>query len=171
MSRLFQIEQDIEQALDAMAEAELEGTLDDEESIKVAQQWLDELAEEEQETIDAVGRALRKKKALYEHLQAEARRLQSKAQSLKNSHDRYRTYIAQVLQTSGRQKIKGMETTLYQISNESVHIDEGVDLYTLPTDCINIKVEPRKTEIKKFIKEGKGFAGISLVKSISLGMR
>jgi hypothetical protein len=145
MTQLAAIEEEISNVL-AVAEE-----LTDDQQL-VALEYLEELGVQEMEKIDAVGYAVRKRKAEIEFLKEEEKRIRDRRQSMEHRLDEFREYLSQILKREGITKIKGLKSTAYLRKTSSVEI---TDLGLLPSDFVETRIDfvPRKSLIRDALKE------------------
>ena len=80
-------------------------------------------------------------------------------------------YILESLQGAKLQRVKGKTTTFYQITTKAVHVDEELNPYSLPPECVKVSAEALKSELGKLLKQGREINGVWFVSNITLGMR
>lgn len=69
------------------------------------------------------------------------------------------------------EKCKTSEFNFYFMNTESVDIDTNIDINEFNPNYVRVKKEFDKTSIKKALKDGEFFDGVSLVKNTSLVVR
>ena len=160
MTQLAAIEEEISNVL-AVAE---ELTEDQQE---VALEYLEELGVQEMEKIDAVGYAVRKRKAEIGFLQEEERRIRDRRQSMEHRLADFKEYLSQIFQREGIQQIRGLKSTAYLRKSSSVEI---TDLSLLPSDFVETRIDfiPRKALIKEQLKNGEEVPGARMAERHSL---
>ena len=160
MTQLAVIEEEISNIL-AVAE---ELTEDQQE---VALEYLEELGLQEIEKVDAIGYAVRKRKAEIEFLKEEERRIRNRRQSMERRLDEFREYLIQIFQREGIQQIRGLKTTAYMRKVSSVEI---TDLNLLPSEFVETRIDfvPRKALIKEQLKNGEEVPGARMAERHSL---
>jgi hypothetical protein len=160
MTQLAVIEEEISNIL-AVAE---ELTEDQQE---VALEYLEELGVQEMEKIDAVGYAVRKRKAEIEFLKEEERRIRNRRQSMERRLDEFREYLSQIFQREGIQQIRGLKSAAYIRKVSSVEI---TDLNLLPSEFVETRIDfiPRKALIKEQLKNGEEVPGARMAERHSL---
>ena len=122
--------------------AELEGTLAD-RLARLARWRLTELA------LAAAGKA-------------EAKRLQERAVSRQNAVERLEAGIAEVMTRMGVKKVDTDVSTFSMAKaggKDPVVVDDGVDLATLPADCVKTTFSPIKDAIRAHLEAGDVVAG------------
>lgn len=160
MTNLVAIEEEISNIL---AVAEELG----EDQQQVALDYLDQLALQESEKIDAIGFAVRKRQSEVEFLRSEEDRIRSRRKAMESRLIQFREYLADIFQRNGLQKVKGVKSTLFLRRSSSVEI---VDLRELPSQFVETRIEfvPRKSLIKDEIKKGQAVPGAQIVERQSL---
>jgi len=145
MTQLAAIEEEISNVL-AVAE---ELTEDQQE---VALEYLEELGLQEIEKVDAIGYAVRKRKAEIEFLKEEERRIRNRRQSMEKRLEEFREYLSQIFQREGIQQIRGLKSTAYLRKSSSVEI---TDLNLLPSGFVETRIDfiPRKALIRDALKD------------------
>jgi len=145
MTQLAVIEEEISNIL-----AVADELTDDQQEL--ALEYLDELGVQEMEKIDAVGYAVRKRKAEIEFLKEEERRIRERRQSMERRLEEFREYLSQIFQREGIVKIKGMKSTVYLRKSSSVEI---IDLSLLPSDFVETRIDfiPKKSLIRDALKD------------------
>ena len=118
----------------------------------MALEYLEELGLQEIEKVDAIGYAVRKRKAEIEFLKEEEKRIKDRRQSMEGRLEEFREYLSQIFQREGIQKIKGLKSTAYLRRVSSVEI---TDLNLLPSDFVETRIEfvARKSLIRDALKE------------------
>jgi len=93
---------------------------------------------------------------------AEAKRLQERALSRQRAVDRLEEGIAEVLTRMGVKKVDTDVSTFSMAKaggKDPVVVDDGVDLATLPADCVKTTLSPVKDAIRAHIEAGEVVAG------------
>ncbi len=123
-----------------------------EEQQVIAMDYLEQLGLEEMEKIDAVGYAVRKRKAEIEFLKEEEKRIKDRRQSMEKRLSEFKEYLTQIFQREGITKISGRKTTAYLRKSSSVEI---TDMGLLPSDYVETRIDfvPRKSLIRDALKE------------------
>lgn len=81
--------------------------------------YLDELAVQEQSKVDAIGYAVRKRKAEIDFLKQEEERLRHRRKSMENRLDEFRNYLLAILNRHKLTKVKGLSSTLFPKLSDS----------------------------------------------------
>lgn len=160
MVNLLAIEEEISNIL-AVAEE-----LGDDQQ-QVALDYLDQLALQESEKIDAIGFAVRKRQSEVDFLKSEEDRIRSRRKAMESRLIAFREYLAGIFQRNGLQRVKGVKSTLFLRKSSSVEI---VDMSQLPSEYVLTKIEyqPRKTQIKDALKVGQAVPGAQITERQSL---
>ncbi len=143
--------------------------LDDTQQLP-ALQYLDELAIQEQSKVDAIGYAVRKRKAEIDFLKQEEERLRYRRQSMEKRLDVFRDYLLAILNRHKLTKVKGLSSTLF-IKN--VHAVIIKDLGGIPEKFKQVITEIKvdKRGIAEDLKNGWHIPGAELKKRQSLTIR
>ena len=134
---------------------------------EMAMEYLDSLGELEVEKVDAIGYAVRKRKAEIAFLQEEERRIRARRQAMESRLERFREYLRDTFRTNNLTKLKGMKTTMYLMKSESVDVFHAAEL---PEKFVVTKIEhqPDRAKIKEAIKNGSTVPGAQLQERTSL---
>ena len=134
---------------------------------ELAMEYLDTLGELEAEKVDAIGYAIRQRKAEIAFLQEEERRIRARRQAMESRLERFREYLRDTFRANDLTKLKGAKTTMYLMRSESVDIYHAAEL---PERFVVTKVEhqPDRTKIKEAIKAGTVVPGAQLQERVSL---
>ena len=129
--------------------------------------YLDTLAELEAEKVDAIGYAMRKRKAEIEFLKDEETRIKNRRQAMENRLEWFRVFLKDTMTINGVRNIKGAKTTMYLMRSESVDVYHAAEL---PEKFVVTKVEhcPDRAKIKEAIKAGTTVPGAQLQERTSL---
>ena len=170
MVKLADIEQEIQTSLTALDD--FEGDEEQRQAIEAALvPYLDGLAADEAQKVDALAYVSRKLDAEIEFLGNELERLNNRKKSLMNNKARMRGYLLEVMQANKLQNIRGHESTLFLRSSKSVVLD--VPDQDLPEDYREMRVEYKadKKAIKSAIESGQDVPGARIVESQSVQFR
>lgn len=169
MASMKDIQAEINNALRAIEDADESVNVEElEESIN---SYLDELAGQEAEKVDAYAYVIREQSARIDFLSAEKKRIDAKLAAAKNGLDRTKSFMVLVLSGAGLKKISGNESTLSIRNTEAVNVI--VDAESLPEDLRTVKTTyaADKKAIKEAIKSGRVIDGCSIVENTSLVVR
>jgi hypothetical protein len=163
--RLYEINEQLERLLDIG-----DGRMVDEETGELFdQEALEALEMEREEKIDGCLFFIKNCKADAKKIDEEIKHLQAKKQALENKAERTREYVAHCLQG---EKFKSVFNSAYYAKTVKVEVDEAMVKF-LPDEFIKttIKVEPKKTELKKALMDGAVINGAVLVENLSLTVK
>ena len=107
-------------------------------------------------------------KAEGEALKAEEQSLNHRRKVCENKMESLKTYLATFL---NGEKFKDSRCAISYRRSERVNFSDSFDLNTLPDYMKKVTVEPRKTEIKDYLKTGATIEGVELVESTSMQIR
>lgn len=132
--------------------------------------YLDELAGQESDKVDAFGSFIRVESARAEACKKEAQRLSNKARTAESRISYLKHLYLCTMQSNGLKKVQGGAYTLSIRESDSVDV---TDVTALPDMYIRRKesVEPDKTVLKEALKGGLEIPGATLVKTSSLQIR
>ncbi|WP_045214005.1 siphovirus Gp157 family protein [Desulfonatronovibrio magnus] len=132
--------------------------------------YLDELGLQEQSKVDAIGYAVRKRKAEIDFLKQEEERLRHRRKSMEKRLEEFREYLLIILNRHKLTKIKGLSSTLFIRTVNAVNI---LDLGGIPEKFKKIITEVRvdKRGIAEELKNGWHIPGAQLEKRQSLTIR
>lgn len=161
---------DIDIALVNASEAILEvfdeetGEVTDIDQFEALKAEIDGLQMAREQKISNVACWIKNLTAEAEAIKAEKQNLAKRQQALENKAANLKKYLEYALHG---EKFEDARCKISYRSSESITFAEGFDYSKLPEEFQKVTVEPRKTELKKAIKEGQGFAGVFLQKNIS----
>lgn len=132
--------------------------------------YLDELALQEQSKVDAIGYAVRKRKAEIDFLKQEEERLRYRRKSMESRLEEFRDYLLAILNKHNLKKVKGLSTTLFIRNTDAVNI---LDLGGIPEKFKKIipEIKVDKRGIAEDLKNGWHIPGAQLEKRQSLTIR
>jgi hypothetical protein len=159
--------------LEAFAEGEIEG-MDEEQAQELenrALAYLNELAKQEANKVDAIGYVQDKAKSQIDLLKDQEDKIRARRKAMERAQQRFRDFLLQAMQKHGIQKVKGNSRTIFRRNNESVEIDGSPQ--DLPEQYREVKVEyrPLKKEIKDALKKGEVIQGARLESKESVQVR
>ena len=163
MTSLAEIEREIGNVL-AVAE-ELDTTQQ-----PTALDYLEALALQEAEKVDAVSFAVRRRKRQIEWLQDEERRLRRLRQAMEHRLEAFRDYLVGLMQGHGLRSLRGNAGSLSLREVSSVAI---LDLQSVPATFKDVVVEerPRKLELREALVAGQSVPGAALLTRTTLTVR
>ena len=132
--------------------------------------YLDDLAGQEADKVDAFGSFIRVESARADACKKEAQRLANKAKTAENRISYLKHMYLCTMQSNGLKKVQGSAYTLSIREADSVDV---TDVAALPDMYIRRKesVEPDKTVLKEALKGWLEIPGATLVKTSSLQIR
>jgi len=132
--------------------------------------YLEKLASQESEKVDAYGYVLRQQAARIQFLKDEEKRVQDRRKAAENALERMKSHMLHVMRSNGLCKVSGDTTTISLRKSTSVMVD---NVSTLPSQFLRVKTttDPDKEAIKKAIASGATVSGARLVESESLQVR
>ena len=142
----------------------------DEESQPGAVEYLQELALQEEDKIDGIAYAVRKRQADIEFLKEEERRIKGRRQSMENRLAEFKDYLCWIMQENELQRLKGRKGTIYLRTTMATEIKSLSDL---PSEYVETRVEykPLKSEINKAVKDGAEIPGVEVASKQSVIIR
>ena len=157
MKSLYEINAELREALDAAhAEAEEnEGVVSD-----LLGEKLDNLQQEKTVKIGNICRFIKSLNAEADMVKTEAKNLTDRARVTNNKADYLKKYLAGFMVEG--EKFADENSKVSWRKSEAVVIEDN-DIEFVPPDFQRIKVEADKTALKKALKEGAEFDGITLV--------
>jgi len=132
--------------------------------------YLDELAGQEADKVDAFGQFLRLEQARIESARHEANRLAKKAKTAAERIAWLKHKYLCIMQSAGLKKVQG---SVYTVSLREAECVDVTDLSALPELYLRRKelVEPDKACLRETLKAGIAVPGATLVKTQSLQVR
>ncbi|EFI32759.1 Gp157 family protein [Desulfonatronospira thiodismutans ASO3-1] len=132
--------------------------------------YLEELALQEQSKVDAIGYAVRKRKAEIDFLKQEEERIRHRRKSMENRLEEFKDYLLAVLKKHNLQKVKGLSSTIYTRNVSSVKLN---NLDGIPEKFKKIVTEVKvdKRGIAEELKQGWHIPGVELEQRLSLTIR
>ena len=144
--------------------------LDDSTEQLPAMEYLEKLAIQEQSKADAIGYAVRKRKAEIQFLKEEEQRLKKRRHSMERRMEEFKEYLLFIFQKYNLQRVKGLSSTLSIRTVHSVNIEDTESLPEQYKQTISdIKLD--KQGLSKALKNGEEIAGANLEKRPSLVIR
>ena len=132
--------------------------------------YLDALAGQEAEKVDAFAGFIREQAARAEFLKAEAQRIAAKGRAIERRIDGLKAHYLHIMQANGLSRVAGSTYTLATRKSSRVDVP---DVSALPENfrVVKTEVSADKKAIAAALKAGKQVAGASLVESVSLQIR
>ena len=127
-----------------------------------ALEYLDSLALQEAEKVDAISHVVRRRKNQIEWLQDEERRIRQRRQAMERRIEAFRDYLVRLLSHYGVKSIKGNYGSLSLRDTMSVDVTDVNELPTMYKEVI-VEQKPKKTLIKEALESGQALDGARLV--------
>jgi hypothetical protein len=127
-----------------------------------ALEYLDSLALQEAEKVDAISHVVRRRKNQIEWLQDEERRLRLRRQAMERRIEAFREYLVRLLTHYGVKSIKGNYGSISLRDMQSVDVTDVNELPTIYKEVI-VEQKPKKTLIKEALENGQVVDGARLV--------
>ena len=103
-----------------------------------------------------------------EAIKAEKQALDKRQKAAENKAESLKEWLAKVLQG---EKFKDSRCAISYRKSERVDFSDSFDFNSLPDYMKKVTVEPRKTEIKDYLKTGATIEGVELVESSNIQIR
>lgn len=107
-------------------------------------------------------------KAEAEAIKAEKQALDKRQKAAENKAERLKEWLSSILQG---EKFKDSKVSISYRKSEKVVFAEDFAYVTLPDHMKKVTVEPRKTEIKEFLKAGGKIDGVKIEESSNMQIR
>ena len=120
------------------------------------------------EKISGVACWVKELKAEAEAIKAEKQALEKRQKAAENKAEQLKKYLAFALNGA---KFEDARCKISYRKSESVELDEGLDVNTLPDELCRIKREASLTAIKDAIKSGNEVAGARIVEKNSIQIK
>lgn len=159
---LFEINAEIRRVLNELYESVDEETGEVDGDLSEVLSGLNNSLDEKLENITLY---IKEKKIESEALKAEAKKLLQRAKTAENAVERLKDYLAYGMAESGRESFKTDRVQLSFRKSTSVVID---DIFLIPSEYLNQKVEANKTLIKEAYKKNIAPAGTHIEEKQSL---
>ena len=149
-------------------EAEIMECIDQETGEVIDIDRLNALEMERDKKIGNVACWIKDLKAEAEAIKAEKQALEKRQKAAENKAERLKEWLQGILQG---EKFKDSRCSISYRKSEKVVFAEDFAYVTLPDSMKKVTVEPRKTEIKEFLKTGATIEGVELVESSNIQIR
>ena len=149
-------------------EQEILETVDEETGEIIDLDRLNALEMERDKKIGNVACWIKDLKAEAEAIKAEKQALDKRQKAAENKAERLKEWLQGILQG---EKFKDSRCSISYRKSEKVVFAEDFAYVTLPDSMKKVTVEPRKTEIKEFLKTGATIEGVELVESSNIQIR
>ena len=143
-------------------------TIDEETGEIIDIDRLNALEMERDRKISNVACWIKDLKAEAEAIKAEKQALEKRQKAAENKAENLKEWLAKVLQG---EKFKDSKVSISYRKSEKVVFAEDFAYVTLPDSMKKVTVEPRKTEIKDYLKTGATIEGVELVESSNIQIR
>lgn len=107
-------------------------------------------------------------KAEAEAIKAEKQALEKRQKAAENKAESLKGWLQSILQG---EKFKDARCSISYRKSERVDFSDSFDLDSLPDSMKKVTIEPRKTEIKDYLKTGATIEGVELVESSNIQIR
>ena len=107
-------------------------------------------------------------KAEAEAIKAEKQALDKRQKAAENKAERLKEWLQGILQG---EKFKDSRCSISYRKSERVDFSDSFDMDSLPDYMKKVTVEPKKTEIKDYLKTGATIEGVTLVENSSIQIR
>ena len=158
--------------LNAFADNELEHFDEQEASALEAQalEYLDELARQESNKIDAIGYVQDQSKNQIDFLKGQEEKIRAKRKALERAQERFKSFLYHAMKKHGIKKVKGNTRTISLRTTETVEVGEP---QSLPEEYRETRVEykPLKKKIREDLKNGEEIMGAKLVQKENVQIR
>ena len=149
-------------------EQEIMDCIDEETGEIIDLERLEALEMERDRKISNVACWIKDLKAEAEAIKAEKQALEKRQKAAENKAERLKQWLQTVLEG---EKFKDARCSISYRKTEKVVFDEGFCFSSLPTQFRRITVEPKKTEIKDYLKTGAEMEGVQLVTTNSMQIK
>lgn len=147
---------------------EIMDCIDEETGEIIDLERLEALEMERDKKISNVACWIKDLKAEAEAIKAEKQALEKRQKAAENKAENLKEWLAKVLQG---EKFKDSKVSISYRKSEKVVFAEDFAYVTLPDHMKKVTVEPRKTEIKDYLKTGATIEGVTLVESSNIQIR
>lgn len=149
-------------------EAEIMNCIDEETGEIIDLDRLNDLEMERDRKISNVACWIKDLKAEAEAIKAEKQALDKRQKAAENKAESLKGWLQSILQG---EKFKDSRCSISYRKSERVDFSDSFDLNSLPDSMKKVTIEPRKTEIKDYLKTGATIEGVELVESSNIQIR
>ena len=149
-------------------EAEIMDCIDQETGEVIDLDRLNALEMERDKKISNVACWIKDLKAEAEAIKAEKQALDKRQKAAENKAESLKEWLSGILQG---EKFKDSRCAISYRRSERVDFADSFDYNTLPDSMKKITIEPKKTEIKEFLKAGGEIEGVRMEESTSMQIR
>lgn len=136
----------------------------------LALEYLDSLALQEGEKVDAISHVIRKRKNQIEWLQDEERRIRQRRQAMERRIEAFREYLLKIMSHYGVKSLKGNYGSMSLRESQSVDVTDISELPTIYKDII-VEQKPKKTLLKQVLASGLHVDGARLISKTIITIR
>ena len=149
-------------------EAEIMECIDQETGEVIDLDRLNALEMERDKKISNVACWIKDLKAEAEAIKAEKQALDKRQKAAENKAERLKEWLQNILQG---EKYKDSRCSISYRKSERVNFADSFNFDSLPDSMKKVTVEPKKTEIKDYLKTGATIEGVELVESSNIQIR
>ena len=149
-------------------EAEIMDCIDQETGEVIDIDRLNALEMERDKKISNVACWIKDLKAEAEAIKAEKQALDKRQKAAENQAERLKEWLQGILQG---EKFKDRRCSISYRKSERVDFSDSFDLSTLPDSMKKVTIEPKKTEIKDFLKSGGSIEGVRIEENTSMTIK
>lgn len=149
-------------------EAAILETVDEETGEIIDLERLNALEMERDRKIGNVACWIKDLKAEAEAIKAEKQALEKRQKAAENKAESLKQWLQTVLEG---EKFKDARCSISYRKSERVDFSDSFDMDSLPDSMKKVTVEPKKTEIKDYLKTGATIEGVTLVENSSIQIR
>ena len=149
-------------------EAEIMDCIDQETGEVIDIDRLNALEMERDKKISNVACWIKDLKAEAEAIKAEKQALEKRQKAAENKAESLKEWLSGILQG---EKFKDSRCAISYRRSERVDFADNFNFDTLPDYMKKVTIEPKKTEIKEFLKTGATIEGVELVESSNIQIR
>lgn len=149
-------------------EAEIMDCIDQDTGEVIDLDRLNALEMERDKKISNVACWIKDLKAEAEAIKAEKQALDKRQKAAENKAESLKEWLSGILQG---EKFKDSRCSISYRRSERVDFADNFNLDSLPDSMKKVTVEPKKTEIKEFLKAGGEIEGVELVESSNIQIR
>ena len=149
-------------------EAEIMDCIDQETGEVIDIDRLNALEMERDKKISNVACWIKDLKAEAEAIKAEKQALDKRQKAAENKAESLKEWLSSILQG---EKFKDSRCSISYRKSERVDFSDSFDLNTLPDSMKKVTIEPKKTEIKEFLKAGGEIDGVRIEENTSMTIK
>jgi hypothetical protein len=149
-------------------EAAILETVDQETGEVIDIDRLNALEMERDKKISNVACWIKDLRAEAEAIKAEKQALEKRQKAAENKAESLKTWLSGILQG---EKFKDSRCSISYRKSERVDFSDSFDLNTLPDYMKKVTIEPKKTEIKEFLKGGGEIEGVRIEENTSMTIK